>query len=73
MTSADFDPRAMFKQQDERMAMRQAARRGIQQQWLKFWDSLSEDQKTVIKTYMQSKAKGHGKGHGMGHHDKRPS
>jgi hypothetical protein len=73
MGSTDFDPRAMFKQQDQRMAMRQVARQGIQQQWLTFWDSLNQEQQTVIKTYMQSKAKGHGKGHGMGNHDKRPS
>lgn len=73
MGSADFDPRAMFKQQDERMAMRQAARQGIQQQWLKFWDSLSDEQKTIVKGYMQSKAKGHGRGHGEGNHGKRQS
>lgn len=73
MGSADFDPRAMFKQQDERMSQRQAMRQGIQQQWLKFWDSLNDEQKTIVKEYMQSKAKGHRGGDGKGKHEHRQS
>lgn len=54
--SGKFDPREMFKQQDERMAKMQQARQSIQQQWLGFWDTLSEEQKSVVQDYMQSKA-----------------
>jgi hypothetical protein len=46
----------MFKQQDERMAKMQQARQSIQQQWLGFWDTLSDTQKSVVQNYMQSKA-----------------
>lgn len=56
--SAKFDPREMFKQQDERMAKMQQARQSIQQQWLGFWDTLSDEQKSVVQDYMQSEAKG---------------
>ena len=54
--SGKFDPREMFKQQDERMAKMQQARQSIQQQWLGFWDTLSDEQKSVVQDYMQSKA-----------------
>jgi Spy/CpxP family protein refolding chaperone len=54
--SGKFDPREMFKQQDERMAKMQQARQSIQQQWLGFWDTLSDTQKSVVQNYMQSKA-----------------
>lgn len=61
MTSSDFDPRAMFKQQDERMGKMVQARAAIQQQWLKFWDGLNDQQKSIVKEYMQAKGKqGHG-------------
>jgi periplasmic protein CpxP/Spy len=53
--SGQFDPREMFKQQDERMAKMQQARQSIQQQWLAFWDTLSDTQKSVVQNYMQSK------------------
>ncbi|MCD8505030.1 MAG: Spy/CpxP family protein refolding chaperone [Burkholderiaceae bacterium] len=56
--SAKFDPREMFKEQDERMAKMQQARQSIQQQWLGFWDTLSDEQKSVVQDYMQSKTKG---------------
>lgn len=55
--SGKFDPREMFKQQDERMAKMQQARQSIQNQWLGFWDTLSDEQKSVVQDYMQSKAK----------------
>ncbi len=54
--SGQFDPHEMFKQQDERMAKMQQARQSIQQQWLAFWDTLSDTQKSVVQNYMQSKA-----------------
>lgn len=54
--SGKFDPREMFKQQDERMAKMQQARQSIQQQWLGFWDTLSDEQKSVVQDYMQSQA-----------------
>lgn len=67
MSSENFDPRAMFQMQDQRMAQRMQARAAIQQQWLTFWDSLTDAQKTTVKEYMQSKGKrGHGKGQGHG-------
>ena len=57
--SGTFDPREMFKQQDERMAKMQQARRAIQQQWLGFWDSLSDAQKVVVQDYMKTRARDH--------------
>lgn len=54
--SGKFDPREMFKQQDQRMAKMQQARQSIQQQWLGFWDTLSDEQKSTVQDYMQSKA-----------------
>lgn len=54
--SGKFEPREMFKQQDERMAKMQQARQSIQQQWLGFWDTLSDEQKSVVQDYMQSRA-----------------
>ncbi len=56
--SGKFDPREMFKQQDERMAKMQQARQSIQQQWLSFWDTLTDEQKATVQDYMQSRAQG---------------
>lgn len=55
--SGTFDPREMFKRQDERMARMQQARQSIQQQWLGFWDALSAEQKAIVQAYVQSKVK----------------
>jgi len=74
--SEPFDPRQMFEQQDVRMQQMQQARQQIQQQWLRFWDSLSTGQQAVVQNHMQTKAKnktqhhnqpkGEGQGRGMG-------
>lgn len=69
MQSGNFDPRAMFEQQDARMAAMQAGRKAIQNQWLGFWDSLNDDQKKIVRDNMQTHAKaggGHGSKGGMG-------
>jgi Spy/CpxP family protein refolding chaperone len=57
MQSGDFNPRAMFEQQDKRMASMQEARKAIQNQWLGFWDSLNDEQKKVVREHMQARAK----------------
>lgn len=44
-----FDPRAMFEAQNKRMAARQQARQAIQGQWLAFWDSLDDQQKSQLQ------------------------
>ena len=66
MQSGDFDPRAMFEQQDKRMASMQEGRKAIQNQWLGFWDSLNDEQKKVVREYMQARGKDSGK-HGGKH------
>jgi len=66
MQSGNFDPRAMFEQQDARMAAMQAGRKAIQNQWLGFWDSLNDDQKKIVRDNMQSHAKAGGGHSGKG-------
>ncbi|MFW8565344.1 hypothetical protein [Orrella sp. 11846] len=63
----NFDPKAMFEQQNERFAQFQKSRETIQGQWLGFWDSLSADQRSIIQTHYkdrfeQRKARGERKG-----------
>lgn len=57
MQSGQFDPRAIFEQQDQRMAKALESRRAIQAQWLGFWDGLSEEQKTIVRQTMQARTK----------------
>lgn len=54
MAQGNFDPRAMFAQQDQRMAERQSARQSIQTQWLSFWDGLSAEQQSVVQAYLKT-------------------
>lgn len=58
----DFDPRAMFERQEQRMAARLGARQAIQAQWLTFWDSLNTEQKSTVQDYLKTQAQ-KGKGH----------
>lgn len=55
-----FDPRAMFEAQNQRMAARQQARQAIQGQWLAFWDSLDNDQKSELQKTMSNRMKSGG-------------
>jgi len=57
MQSGDFNPRAMFEQQDKRMASMQEGRKASQNQWLGFWDSLNDEQKKIVREHMQARAK----------------
>lgn len=61
MQSGNFDPRALFEQQDQRMARAQEARKAIQNQWLGFWDSLNDEQKSILRQQMQARTKDGGK------------
>lgn len=58
----DFDPRAMFEHQEQRMAARLGARQAIQAQWLTFWDSLDTEQKSIMQDYLKTQGQ-KGKGH----------
>ena len=55
MMSQNFDPKAMFERQNARFAQMQAARDTIQKQWLGFWDTLNDQQKTVIQDHFKSR------------------
>jgi hypothetical protein len=68
MQAENFDPRAMFEQQDARMASMQAGRKAIQNQWLGFWDSLNDEQKKIVRESMQTRAKASGSSGGHGGH-----
>lgn len=55
MMGQNFDPKAMFERQNERFAKMQTARETLQKQWLGFWDSLNEQQKTVLQDHFKSR------------------
>lgn len=55
MMSQNFDPKAMFERQNARFAQMQVARETIQKQWLGFWDTLNDQQKTVIQDHFKSR------------------
>lgn len=54
-----FDPREMFEQKNQRMQAKQQARQAIQGQWLAFWDSLDDKQKSQWQEAMVHET-GHG-------------